>query len=446
MGRSLIMKKLLSKSLSAILAGALLVSAIMTSCGGVDSSTEGNTSNTSDNSTSVSEGSSAAGQENKTLTVMGPAFLTPEKQQDWAECINEQTNITMEYEEAPLVYADSVNKMTTMLASGDDSIDIYHIDELMILSYLSAGFLEPIEDVVPMETTNDLLPGYAEKFLVRDNHLYGVGAELTGILFFVNQKMFDEAGVAVPTNQEEFIEAAQALTKDGQWGLIESWDKASHLQDNLNRWSMMFGGDYLDWTNPKTQEAIKFMYSLAQEYKVLSLDSVADNYEIANQKMNDGLGAMYFQWAGAAQTFKSGGTYGEEIVVAPMPTFETNHTPMSSWMFVLNKNSQNKDVAKEFLNAMTESDAVTLFEAGTRQVTTANTAAWKDPDLAPLMNCVEEHQAYLDAGSLTVRDLLIKQNEFMDTAMGTLQRYLLNEISFEECIEQGQKQIDELKN
>lgn len=90
--------------------------------------------------------------------------------------------------------------------------------------------------------------------------------------------------------------------------------------------------------------------------------------------------------------------------------------------------------------------AVTLFEAGTRQVTTANTAAWKDPDLAPLMNCVEEHQAYLDAGSLTVRDLLIKQNEFMDTAMGTLQRYLLNEISFEECIEQGQKQIDELKN
>ena len=48
--------------------------------------------------------------------------------------------------------------------------------------------------------------------------------------------------------------------------------------------------------------------------------------------------------------------------------------------------------------------------------------------------------------SQVVRDLLIKQNEFMDTAMGTLQRYLLNEISFEECIEQGQKQIDELKN
>ena len=45
--------------------------------------------------------------------------------------------------------------------------------------------------------------------------------------------MFGFSRVAVPTTQEEFIEAAQALTKDGQWGLIESWDKASHLQDKF---------------------------------------------------------------------------------------------------------------------------------------------------------------------------------------------------------------------
>ena len=34
---------------------------------------------------------------------------------------------------------------------------------------------------------------------------------------------------------------------------------------------MMFGGDYFRLDKSETQEAIKFMYSLAQEYKALSL-------------------------------------------------------------------------------------------------------------------------------------------------------------------------------
>ena len=66
--------------------------------------------------------------------------------------------------------------------------------------------------------------------------------------------MFDEAKIAVPTNQEEFIEAAKALTKDGKYGLLEAWDKASHLQDNLNRWCLMFGGNFYDWTLDGTKE------------------------------------------------------------------------------------------------------------------------------------------------------------------------------------------------
>ena len=111
---------------------------------------------------------------------------------------------------------------------------------------MSADFLEPIDDVITEEDLNEFMDGYADKFLKKDGHVYGVPADFGGILFFVNKKMFDEAKIAVPTNQEEFIEAAKALTKDGKYGLLEAWDKASHLQDNLNRWCLMFGGNFYD--------------------------------------------------------------------------------------------------------------------------------------------------------------------------------------------------------
>ena len=433
------MKKGRNKSWSLALACILLSSMLLTACGGGGSSSTGGGS-----SAEVSQANSEISHD-KELTVMCPAFVSPEQQQEVQQYAEKTLGATVTFEAAPLQYADTVNKVTTMLASGDDTVDVYHIDEIMMLAFLSAGFLEPVDDVVPIEFTKDILPGYAEKFLVRDNKLYGVPADFGGIFFYVNKKMFDDAGVKIPTNQEEFVAAAQTLTKDGKWGLIESWDKASHLQDNLNRWSLMFGGNYLDWTNPQTQEAIKFMYALAQEYKVVSPDSVSDTFETGNQKMNDGLGAMYFQWASYIQSAISSGKYGEEIVVAPMPTFKTNHTPMSSWMFVVNKNSGKKELAKEFLKMMTEPEASALFQRGTWLSPTANLKAWDDPKLTEGLNAIAEHKQYEAAGSMVARDLLVKQSEFMDTATGTLQRYLLNEISFEDCIKQGQKQIDALK-
>ena len=79
----------------------------------------------------------------------------------------------MNFEPEPLLYADTVNKATTMLASGDDSVDVYFIDEIMQLSFLSADFLEPLDDVVTDEDIGNILDGYADKFLVRDGHIYG---------------------------------------------------------------------------------------------------------------------------------------------------------------------------------------------------------------------------------------------------------------------------------
>ena len=52
--------------------------------------------------------------------------------------------------------------------------------------------------------------------------------------------------------------------------------------------------------------------------------------------------------------------------------------------------------------------------------------------------------SYLEAGSFQARTLTTRHSEYMDIVMGTLQRYLLGEITFDEVIELGQSQIDEI--
>ena len=310
---------------------------------------------------------------------------------------------------------------------------------------MSADFLEPLDDVVTEEDLGSILEGYADKFLKKDDHIYGVPADFSGILFFVNKKMFDEAGISIPTNQEEFLEAAKALTKDGKYGLLEAWDKASHLQDNLNRWCLMFGGNFYDWTLDGTKEAIKFMYDLVHTYEVTGIDNLSVDYETGNQKFADGNAAMYFQWAAAASSFAEAGKYGDEIVCAPMPTFKTNKTPMSSWIWVVNENSSQKEAAKEYTKFMMTPEAQVAYVKATGKFSpTANLKVWEDEELSEGLLTIDEHKMYVSEQAFEARTLSVRHSEYMDTVTGTLQEYLMDEISYEECLEKGQQQIEEL--
>jgi len=436
----------MKRTLSVLVVFILCVT-MFAGCGGNSSNVDAPSAPAADSSApaadSGAQAASPAPADGGTLTVMAQIIPMDGEGAEFRALVKERLGIDVHFETSPLEYPDAVNKITTMLATGDSSVDVYHIDEIMQLAFLSAGFLEPIGDVVTESDMANFLPGYPDMFLKKDGQIYAVPADISGIIFFVNKQMFDEAGVSIPTNQEEFIAAAQALTKDGKYGLMESWDKASHLQDNLNRWSLMFGGNFYDWNLEGTQNAIKFMHDLVHTYNVVNIDNLSDAFESGNQKMIDGMAAMYFQWAGAANSFKNAGK-GDEIVAAPMPTFVTNHTPMSSWMFVVNKNSENAAMAKEFLKLMVEPEAQALYMKSNWRNPTANVKAWDNPALMAGLNHVEVHKQYLERGSLTPRTLSTKHSEYMDVVTGTLQRYLLNEISFEECIELGQQQIDRI--
>lgn len=90
--------------------------------------------------TSAEEDAGAGGQESKQeettqdteITVYTSAINDDAYGQEFKKMVEENLDFKVNFEAEPLLYADTVNKATTMLASGDDSVDVYYIDEIII--------------------------------------------------------------------------------------------------------------------------------------------------------------------------------------------------------------------------------------------------------------------------------------------------------------------------
>lgn len=341
----------------------------------------------------------------------------------------------VDYEPQP-GYSDTVNQLTTMLASGDDTIDVMFIDEIMLLAFTRAGFLEPLDDVISDEDIAGFIPEYMDMFCKYDGHLYAIPGHAGCHNFTVNMEMLNGAGLTVPTNEQELVDAAVALTDVSQnrYGIVMSLDKASHLQDNLNMFCLMFGGNYYDFTLEGTQKAVKFLYDLINTYGVVSRDCLGYDDTAAQQAFIDGYAGMYFNWS-TIPALEEAGIYGpDKCTWAPMPTFETNKTMMDGWSWVVNKNSQNLEEAKEFVRRQTGIDEQVMYRLPAAGLP-ANTLAWEDARVLDVAgNMSEMFQAYNAAGCLTPRTLSTRHSEFMDVVTGTIQRYLLDEIDFDTCI------------
>ena len=358
----------------------------------------------------------------------------------WAEDFDFKIN----YETEP-GYSDTVNMLTTMLASGDDSVDVFWIDEIMYLAFTRAGFLAPLD--IADEELSCFQADYVDKFMKYNGTLYSVPANFSAISMYVNHEMNEAAGVKVRTNEQEFIDAMVKLTDadKGVYGLVLSLDKASHLQDNLNMFCQWFGGNYYDFSLEGTQKAVKFLYDLINTYKVISKDCLSYDNNAEQQAFLDGYAATCMEWS-FTQSIEEAGKYGDDkITWVPMPTFQTNASPYSCWMWVMNANSSNKEEALQFIKAQLDADNQVYYQLGTWSGMPANLDGWEKEEMinfAP--NVAANLKSYKEAGSLVARTLSTRHSEYMDVVTGTLQRYLLDEITFEECIETCTAQTEEI--
>ncbi len=120
-----------------------------------------------------------------------------------------------------------VDTMTTLFVSGD-APEIVHLASFEYPQFADQGWLE---DLDPWVEQSDLdLNGWAgQEKCVWNGETDCIMLLYFGFVMVYNQGMFEEAGLDVPTNYEEYLAAARALTKDTDGdGIIEQFGTGHH--------------------------------------------------------------------------------------------------------------------------------------------------------------------------------------------------------------------------
>lgn len=211
------------------------------------------------------------------------------------------------------------------------------------------------------------------------------------------------------------------------------------MQDDLSQFINMFDGDYYNWNNDNTKEAVKFLHDMLK-HNYTPQNQMIDRYEQMEQKFIDGKYGCVFMYSGAINIFLNSGKYGEDgIHVAELPMFKKNATNIATWQYVLNKASKNKNAAKKFLSYISSREGSIDYSNAMKQIPARIDVILEEDIDVPDIDIIRK---YVENTKFKVRPL--SSNPMNDISeMGRIfQKYLLDEIELDDFSDLAQTIAD----
>lgn len=362
----------------------------------------------------------------------------------WLTDCENATGLKINVIAAPTDSDTRQQKITTMLSTGDKSVDVFQINDEMATTFKNSGWLEPLNDtVMTKDILNNFATGYISDMITSsDGKIIGVPGYSGYLAFWVNQKIMDEVGIKEINTLEDFKNYITSATGNGRYGYGGSWEK-TYVFNEIAQFVNLFGGDYFDWSNEGNREALQFMYDMVNTWKVTPVDQIADKYEQMNQKFIDGKYGCVFMW-GAGSDYDAAGMLGEDkIHLAKMPAFTKSSIFTDSWSYVLNTSSEHKEAATKFLKYMAEEGGMKAsWNNFDWYPARSDVAAAVVPDESPVKTM---YSIYAQESEVRGRPMLSQTMEFISDIGTIFQDYIQDKITLDEFCEKAQKSVERCK-
>lgn len=352
-------------------------------------------------------------------------------------------NVTIEVQRMSM--DDYTQTIATKFAS-DDAPDIFCEDSSTLPSYIDNGY---VADLTDTEAVSRLGEGATDS-LSRDGVVYAVPMNVNAYVVTYNKKAFEAAGITeVPTTASELIEDCDKLTEAGitpyALGYGESWVIMGDIQT-----------DYVNNLLTKEEGAIEKLQNREttfseSEYWRGALERIAQRMSYAN---SDPFGT---DWASACQMLVNGecamilngdwtsnncAAYGDVsdfgafvLPITDSPEDLTLMTGPGGQGFCVNANSENLDLAKEFLSYLVDEESVAYYLENCHEIClvadadTSNATGsladiqgyFGDEKIAsPYSGMVNFNTEYFDALGTCIADFLLGGGTDVDSALAAL--------------------------
>jgi multiple sugar transport system substrate-binding protein len=258
-------------------------------------------------------------------------------------------HIKVKYEVISDQYMDVIK---TRLIGGEGP-DVFYLDAFEAPALIETGAVEPLNSYVTEDfDVEDFEKPLLEAFQ-QEGTTYGFPKDFSTLALFYNKKMFEEAGLEVPTTWEELREVSKALTKGTDvygFGVAPELARQYFFGESL-------GGKIVTDNQP----------TFAEDKVVTALQPIIDQHLVDKtsaqpNEVGAGWGGEMFGQGKAAMVIEGNWAIpylqetfpGIDFGTAEVPTVNGNKGTMAYTVaYVMNASSQKKEAAWELLSYLT---------------------------------------------------------------------------------------------
>ena len=329
--------------------------------------------------------------------------------------------------------------ISTLLASGDSSVDIFTINDEMISEFKNEGYIDSLNDIITPAEQINYPQEYFIKMIMDGDKVYSIPYRMDILVLWVNERWLNEAGLTEIDSKEELKQFLTYSWGNDRFAYGGAWEK-TYAYNEIGEFINLFEGNYYDFHNPRTQEAIQFMKELVKSGSA-GRDILLDQYDQMNQKFISDRYGMEFMFCGGMNSYIEAGVYGDDhIHVIDIPSNWKKSSYVATWQYALNHASKNKDTARKLLKYMSRRDECIKYAEMTNTFP-ARTDIIVDEDLNVIG--YDEVKRYLRGVTLLPRPIPENALIYIEQFGELFQQYILDELTLEEYTDKVQELIDD---
>lgn len=249
-----------------------------------------------------------------------------------------------------VAYSDIKTKL--LLGSiGNSGPDILWIDSADHQTFSAAGVLADITDEVEAWGEADRYIEGPWSSTMYNGRNYGVPVGSNNLALYYNTDLFEEAGLAPPTNWEELQEAAAKLTKNNVFGFAVSAVKTEEGTFQFLPFMLQAGADIPEFDAPGTLKALTMMTDMVNQ-GYMSRDVVTQKQADTATQFAAGKVAMMVNGTWQIPFLEANSEVNWDV--AELPADEQSATVLGGENWAISEASKNKETAFDVIQFANE--------------------------------------------------------------------------------------------
>ena len=269
--------------------------------------------------------------------------------------------------ELTMIPEGDYNTQVQAAAVNDNLPDLLDMDGPYLYNYAWKGHLLPLDDLLPDNLKNDLIPTVIKQGTY-ENKLYSVAVFDSGLGLYANRPMLEKIGVRIPDHPDnawcarKFNEILALLAENDPDGQV-----LDLRMDYSGEWYtyafspilQSAGGDLIDRRDYlgadgflNSEATVEVMQRIAGWFAKNYIDPNTDAQSFTNER-------VAFSLCGHWEYPRYKGALGDKLIILPLPDFgHGSKTAMGSWSWAIPRSSEHPEAAMEFLKFLLQKEEI----------------------------------------------------------------------------------------